>query len=152
MKNRSVLLTVVICFVCLSPCFAQNWAMGRWKLNETNSKFLPGVAKPATVVYEAAGDKIECTKDGVDGQGKPLHTVWTGKFDGKYYPLAGDPEGDMRAYKKVNDREMQELTSKDGNVTRTNRVVNNGESISVITSRTDQEGEKMYSVGVYEKQ
>jgi hypothetical protein len=143
-----------MCFVCLTICFAQDWAMGSWKLNEANSKFIPGVSKAVTIVFEAAGDNIKCTKDGVDGQGKPLHTEWTGKFDGEDYPLIGDSKGDMRAYKRVSEREMQEITKKDGNVIGRNRVVvfNDGKTVSVITNGADSEGEKVYNVAIYDKQ
>jgi len=152
--KRSVVLRFVVCLVLLSPCFAQDWAMGSCKLNEANSKFIAGVAKPVTVVYAAAGGNIKCTKDGVDGQGKPLHTEWTGKFDGEYYPLTGDRSGDKRAYEKVNEREILEITQKDGSVTGKNRAVvfNKGKSFSVITSQADREGEKVYNVAIYDKQ
>ena len=42
-------------------------------------------------MYEAAGDQIKSTVDGVDAQGKPTHNEWVGKFDGKDYPVTGDP-------------------------------------------------------------
>jgi hypothetical protein len=154
MKTRPVVLTLAMCFVCLTLCSAQDWMVGSWKLNEAKSKFIPGVANNLTVVYAVAGDKIKCTMDGLDGQGKPLHTEWTGKFDGEFYPLTGDPKGDMRAYKKINERGMQEITEKDGNVTGINRIVvfADGKSRSVITDLTDREGERMSNVAIYDKQ
>jgi len=36
-------------------------------------------------VYEAAGDSVKVTVAGIDGDGKPTHNEWTGKFDGKDY-------------------------------------------------------------------
>jgi hypothetical protein len=41
---------------------------------------------------------------GTNGDGKPLHSEWTGKYDGKDDPVTGDPNVDTRSYKKVNDR------------------------------------------------
>ena len=87
--------------------------MGTWKLNEAKSKFSPGAAKNTTVVYEAAGDSVKVTVDGVGADGKPSHNEWTGKFDGKDYPLTGDPTADSRSYKKIDARTM-ELTNKKG--------------------------------------
>src|SRR5437763_16272817 len=49
------------------------------------------------VGYEAAGDSVKVTVDGVDGDGKPAHNEWTGKFDGKDYSVTGDPNADMRS-------------------------------------------------------
>ena len=59
---------------------------------------LPESPKNLTVTYEAVGDNIKATVDGVDGQGKPTHNEWTGKFDGKDYPVTGDPTSDTRSY------------------------------------------------------
>jgi hypothetical protein len=154
MKTRSVVLTLAAMFIGMNLCSAQSWTIGSWKLNESNSKILPGNAKLVAVVYEAAGDRIKCTIDGLDPQGKPLHEEWTGKFDGEYYPLTGDSKGDMRAYKKVNEREIQEITVKNSTVVRTSRIVvfNDGKSSSVITALTDRDGDKAYNVEVYDKQ
>jgi hypothetical protein len=154
MKTRTVLLTLVTCFVGLTVCFAENEMIGTWKLNEAKSKLSPGTTKNHTVVYEAAGDNIKCTIDGVDGQGKPSHLEWTGKFDGKDYPLTGDPNADMRAYKKINAHTTEGTTRKDGKVTGVSRIVvsADGKTRTVTTDLTDPAGKKTHSVGVYEKQ
>ena len=60
-------------------------------------KFAPGAVKNLTVVYTAVGDNYKCVVDGVDGAGKPSHNEWTGKFDGKDYPVTGDPTADARS-------------------------------------------------------
>jgi hypothetical protein len=154
MKTRTVLLTLVTCFVGLTVCFAENEMIGTWKLNEAKSKLSPGTTKNHTVVYEAAGDNIKCTIDGVDGQGKPSHLEWTGKFDGKDYPLTGDPNADMRAYKKINAHTTEGTTRKDGKVTGVSRIVvsADGKTRTVTTDLTDPAGKKTHSVGVYDKQ
>ena len=41
---------------------------------------------------------------GVDANDKPTHNEWTGKFDGKDYPVIGDPNSDVRSYTKIGDR------------------------------------------------
>ena len=43
----------------------------------------------------AAGDSVKVTTDGTDRDGKPVHGEWTGKFDGKDYPVTGDPTTDQ---------------------------------------------------------
>ena len=103
MKIRRMGLTLVMLFVGLTICSAQNPNLGTWKLNEAKSKLPAGSPKNLTVKYEAAGDSIKATIDGVDGQGKPTHNEWTGKFDGKDYPVTGDMASDARAIKQVDD-------------------------------------------------
>jgi hypothetical protein len=142
-------------FTAASACVAAADAnMGTWKLNEAKSKFSPGAAKNTSVVYEAAGDSIKVTVDGVGTDGKPSHNEWTGKFDGKDYPLTGDPSADTRSYKKIDARTM-ELTNKMGGkpvVTGKITVSADGKSRTVAVSGTDASGKKVTSTAVYDKQ
>src|ERR1700752_2045196 len=101
MKARSMVISLVTCFVALTWCFAQDAMMGSWKLNEAKSKIGAGSGKNNTVVIEAAGEGVKVTMDGVDPTGKPTHNEWTGKFDGKEYPVTGDANSDARSYKKI---------------------------------------------------
>ena len=154
MKIRMTALAVVVmCFIGWSFA-AENPNMGTWKLNEAKSKLSPGAPKNSTVVYEAAGDNVKCTIDGTDGQGKPTHIVWTGKFDGKDYPLTGDSNADMRSYKLINDRTTEGITKKGGKVTTTTRIelAADGKSRTVTSDATDPSGKKAHIVTVYDKQ
>ena len=153
MKPRRILLTLALCFFAASVVYASDVNMGTWKLNEAKSKFAPGAPKNHTVVYEAAGDSIKVTVDGMDGEGKPAHNEWTGKFDGKDYPVTGDPTSDMRAYKVVNDHTLDLTVKKDGKVVTTGRIVvsADGKTRTVNTSGTDSTG-KTKSTAVYDKQ
>ena len=106
------------------------------------------------VVYEAAGDNLKITVDGADSDGKPTHNEWTGKFDGKDYPVTGDPSSDSRSYKMVNDHTLTFTNTKDSKVTLTGRVVvaADGKSRTVTVSGTDSKGKKFTSTSVYDKQ
>src|ERR1700710_924463 len=117
MKARTLLLTLALCFVGVAVSFADNPNMGTWKLNEAKSKIPPGFMKNTTVVYETAGDSVKVTTDGTDKDGKPMHTEWTGKFDGKEYPLVGDPTADSRLYHKIDDHRLTLANKKNGKVT-----------------------------------
>ncbi|HKM85615.1 MAG TPA: hypothetical protein VJW96_05360 [Terriglobales bacterium] len=153
MKIKTIVSTLVVCFVAVTVAFASP-QMGTWKLNEAKSKFPPGASKNNTVVYEAAGDSVKVTVDGVDSDGKPTHNEWTGKFDGKDYPLTGDPISDTRSYKKVDDRTMELTNKKGGKVTVSGRIVisADGKSRTVTVSGTDAKGMKVKSTAVYDKQ
>jgi hypothetical protein len=113
MKVRKMLLILAASFAAVVVCFAADVSMGTWKLNEAKSKISPGAGKNTKVVIAAAGDSVKVIVDGVGPDGKPAHNEWTGKFDGKDYPLTGDPASDMRAYKSVDDH-TQALTEKKG--------------------------------------
>jgi hypothetical protein len=154
MKTRTILLTVATLFVAAVVCFAADAQMGTWKLNEAKSKLSAGTGKNTTVVYAAAGDSVKVTVDGVDAAGNPSHNEWTGKFDGKEYPVTGDPESDTRAYTKVNAHTLTLTVKKGGKVTMTGRIVvsADGKVRTVTTSGTDAKGKKISGTGVYDKQ
>ncbi len=102
MKIKTIGLTVASCFLAGATCFAANPQMGTWKLNEAKSKITPGTAKNTMVVYSSMLGKMKVATDGIDANGKPAHAEWSGKFDGKDYPVTGDPNSDARSYTKVN--------------------------------------------------
>jgi hypothetical protein len=128
--------------------------MGTWKLNEAKSKIGAGSPKNTTVVYEAAGDSVKVTVDGTDGEGKPTHSEWTGKYDGKDYPVTGDPNSDTRSSKKVDDHTLVITNKKGDKVGITARAVvsADGKTRTVTISGTDSKGQKYTSTAVYDKQ
>jgi len=154
MKTRSIIVAVAVCCLAAAVCWAANPNIGTWKLNEAKSKIPAGAAKNSTVVYEAAGDKIKVTVDGVDAAGKPTHNEWTGKFDGKDYPLTGDPQSNARCYKVVDEHNMELTNKKDGKVTLSGRIEisADGKSRTVTVSGTDASGAKVSYSAVYDKQ
>ncbi len=154
MKMRTILMAGLVCLVWVTLSFAENANMGTWKLNEAKSKIAAGAPKNTTVVYEAAGDDVKVTVDGVDGQGKPTHNEWTGKFDGKDYPVTGDPTSDTRAYHQMNDHTLQLTVKKDGKVTVSGKIAvsADGKSRTVTTGGTDASGKKIQAKSVYDKQ
>jgi len=133
---------------------AQGEWMGTWKLNEAKSKLAAGAAKNHTVVYEAAGDSVKVTVDGTNSDGSAAHNEWTGKFDGKDYPLTGDPTADTRAYKQNNAHKLDMTIKKGGKVTVTGEIVvaADAKSRTVKTDGVDAHGKKFKSVAVYDKQ
>jgi hypothetical protein len=154
MKRRVILLTLAALFVSATVCLADDPNMGTWKLNEAKSKFAPGATKNNTVIYEAAGDSIKVTVDGVDAAGTAIHSEWTGKFDNKFYPVTGDPTSDMRSYRRINKHTLALTGKKDGKVTLTGRitVTANGRTRTVTTTTTDSKGKRMSNRAVYDKQ
>jgi hypothetical protein len=154
MKARTLLLTLALCFIGVAVSFADNPNMGTWKLNDAKSKIPAGFVKNTTVVYEAAGDSVKVTTDGTDKNGNPGHTEWTGKFDGKDYPLTGDPAADSRSYKTIDDHTMMLTNKKDGKVVVSGRIdiSADGKSRTLRVTRTDVAGKKSTSRAVYDKQ
>jgi len=83
-----------------------------------------------------------------------VHSEWTGKFDGKDYPVTGDPTDDSRAYKRVNASTLSMTLKKDGKVTATGQIVvsSDGKTRTVTIKGTDAMGKTVSSMAVYDKQ
>lgn len=154
MKTKSIVMTLALCFFTAAICFASDANLGTWKLNESKSKFPPGASKNQTVVYTADGDNVKVTVDGVDGSGKATHNEWTGKFDGKDYAVTGDPNSDMRSYKRLNAHTLALTVKKDGKLVTSGKIIlaKDGKSRTVTTTGTDAQGNKTETSAVYDKQ
>jgi hypothetical protein len=149
-KNRCVEYGSVFC--CGGSGICQRCEYGHLEVERGEVEVFAGNAD--TVAYEAAGDSVKVTVDGTDAAGKPAHNEWTGKFDGKDYPLTGDATADSRAYKKVNDHTIELTNKKDGKVTASGRIVvaADGKSRTVTMTATDPTGKKAKYTAVYDKQ
>lgn len=154
MNGRKVALTLALCLAGVAVCYASNPNMGTWKLNEAKSMYSPGATKNTTVVYAPAGNQVKVTTDGTTGDGKPVQTEWTGMFDGKDYPLTGDPSANTRSYKKINDHTLELINKKDGKVTTVGHVVVSADGMSrtVTIHGMTADGKKITYTAVYDKQ
>jgi hypothetical protein len=155
MKTRKMILTVAAVFAAVLVCFAAaDKNMGTWKLNDAKSKFAAGATKNQMVSYTADGDNVKVTVDGVTADGKKIHSEWTGKFDGKDYPVTGDPTNDSRAYTRVNASTLKMTLKKDGKVSSTGQIVisSDGKTRTVTIKGTDAMGKTVSSIAVYDKQ
>jgi hypothetical protein len=154
MKTRIAAVTVLLSFMAAAASFAADPHMGTWKLNETKSKMTPGTTKFTSVTFKNMLGKVKVTGDGVDANGKPIHVEWSGKFDGKDYPVTGDPNVDTRSYRKVDDRTLEVTVKKGGKVTVTVRtmVSADGKSRTSTMSGTTPKGKKFKNIAVYDKQ
>ncbi len=154
MKTRTILASVAAFFVGLAVCLAADSTTGTWKLNEAKSKFSAGATKNHTVVYAPAGEMTKVTVDGVDKDGKAVRNEWTGKYDGKDYPVTGEPAYDSRSYTKVDANTLDMTVKKAGKVIGTGKIVvsADGKSRTVTTMSSDPKMTAFNNTAVYDKQ
>jgi hypothetical protein len=154
MNTKRMVFTTGFCLAALAVALAADPNVGSWKLNEAKSKIAAGAAKNLTVVYTAVGDSYKCVVDGVDGAGKPTHNEWTGKFDGKDYPVTGDPSADARSLQLVSPGRYALSNSKDGKTVLTGTVEFSADykTRTLTVHTTDATGKKLTSIAVYDRQ
>ena len=153
-KTRIAVVAVALSFVAAAACFAANPHIGTWKLNEAKSKIPAGMGKNTTVTYTEEKDKVKVTVEGVDKDGKPTHSVWVGKFDGKAIPVKGNLPYNSVAYKVVNERTNDITAMKDGKMMWSGRITvsADGKSRTVTINGTGADGKKFHGKVVYDKE
>ncbi|MCA1583949.1 MAG: hypothetical protein LC791_03955 [Acidobacteria bacterium] len=82
-----------------------------------------------------------------------MHWEYTANFDGKPYPVTGNPDGDMVVAKRVSANTIETSYTLKGKPTTVNtRVVSaDGKTLTVTTTGTNAQGQKVNNVQVFEK-
>ena len=137
---------------------AQDTWVGTWKLNLAKSKYDPANLAPrsTTVKQEALpGGGTKITVDGMDAQGKPIHTELTSMFDGKSSELKGAPDANTtRVYRRIDNRIYEYVQSVGGKLTTTARTVvaADGKTRTTTTTGKNAQGQTVNNVAVFDRQ
>ena len=158
-RFMATLVVVVFCLPAARLTQAQgNPFVGTWKMNPEKSKASPSPGpKEETRVVEAQGDSVKVSYEGTAADGSRIAYGYTGKYDGKDYPLTGmgTPNGaDTLALKRINTDTYEVTAKRGGNVVMTARAVvsKNGTITTITTKGTDASGKSNSSVRVFDKQ
>jgi hypothetical protein len=134
---------------------AADHQVGTWKLNLAKSKYSPGPPpKEGTLTVESQADGLKFTIEGVDAEGKPIHYELSPKYDGKDYPITGNPNTDTASMKKINDRTIELVGKKDGKVMLTTRSVvsKDGKTRTTTQIGKNAKGQDVHNITVYDRQ
>ena len=153
-----VVAFLAVCLFATSSLssFAQtDHIIGTWKLNLAKSKLNPGPPpKNQTLTYEAVGQGVKVTVKGTDAEGKPIDNQFTANFDGKDYPVSGNPDWDTVAWKRIDAYKSEVSRKKAGKVlsTATRVISNDGKTLTFTEKGVNGKGEKISNTVVYERQ
>jgi hypothetical protein len=148
---RIILSLALLSILAVSSRAQDDPLLGTWKLNLAKSTFHFSRAPKSNVhKYESFGsDGVKATADVVDADGKKIHFTYSLKFDGKFYPVVGDPARDMTSLKRFDVDTGEGANMKEGNVINTSRhVLSKDGKILTVTLN----GAKGTDVRIYEKQ
>ena len=157
MRKSLLMVSLAACAIVLSSSVvlaADNW-LGTWKLDLAKSKYSPGPApKSLTLKFEATPGGIKFTGDGVGADGKPTHSMFLSKFDGKDVPYEGNPDADTASPKKIDDNSYDNTWKKGGKATIAAKVVvsADGKTMTITQTGTNAKGEAVNNTIVYNKQ
>ena len=157
--SAKALVLIAALFAFSTAVLAQNAPddpiMGTWKVNTAKTKLPAGESAAAlTRVHEPLPNGIKITRPLVDASGKPTRGTWTLYFDGKDYPVPGDPNLDTLSLKRVDRYTMEAVAKKDGQIHNRMRwdVTKDGKSLTWTSIRVLPPDRKGTTVRVYDKQ
>ena len=129
--------------------------VGTWVLNTLKSRFLLGSLPPKeqTVIYEAVGQGLKVSAKGTDAAGKPTLTEYTANYDGRDYPVTGNPDWDAISLKRGDSFTVQFTRKRAGKVVQTgsNVVSRDGKARTITATGVNAQGQNIKTVGIYDK-
>jgi hypothetical protein len=138
--------------VTLSSQSKEPW-VGTWRLNTTKSTYSPG-PKPvsSTVTVQASEGGLKQVTEQSLGLGA-AKSEFTARFDGKDYPIRGNPNAEVVALRRIDDSSYEVLLKMSGKVTITSRVSisADGRTRTVVQTGTDAKGQKVMNTIVYDR-
>jgi|HubBroStandDraft_6_1064221.scaffolds.fasta_scaffold208703_2 hypothetical protein len=143
----------VLCVVAIASSHSP--FAGTWKFNPAKSKMGASDTTTSDVMrIKSDGKTISLMDEEVDAQGVHKISVKNAQFDGKDYPVEGDPNSDVVAYELKGPREFTGTTKKDGKVTaKYTIVVSEDGQTTTVQYTVYSEGRKTEGgTSVYDKQ
>jgi hypothetical protein len=133
----------------------ENAVTGKWKLNVAKSRFeLSAALRSATSEFERSSDGWKASQELIGFGNGQVHRIEVPflKFDGKDYPLAGQPNATW-ALIRIDDRTYDLIAKVDGNIILiSHNVVSPDNRTRVSTSTvTDTEGKTFANITVWER-
>jgi hypothetical protein len=151
MRQLKVLTVVLI--MSLSLFAAESPFSGTWKLNLAKSKLTPPIPKSDIAVIDADENGLKFNEDVIDDKGEPLKISYEAKFDGKDYPVTGDPASDSVSYQRVNANTLKGTLKKGGKIVTDATVVVSKDGKITTANYTDySQGKPAKGTAVYDKQ
>jgi hypothetical protein len=150
---RLLKMLAVVLVMSLSLFAADSPFSGTWKLNLAKSKMTPPVPKSDVAVVDADENGLKLNQDIVTDKGESLKISYEAKFDGKDYPVTGDPSSDLVSYQRVNANTLKGKTKKDGKAAADATIVVSKDGKITTVQYTDySQAKPVKSTFVYDKQ
>ena len=132
----------------------QPW-FGTWQQVPPERKwFEPWPYQKVTLRIEPLDDGLRVVYDMVRRRGGITHIEWTGRFDGRDYPVEGVDYVLTNAYRQLSDRSYEIVVRVDGRqaAVATASVSDDGSTMTVETAERNARGEPITTTAVYKRQ
>ena len=144
----------LLLFPSLASAQTQSSWVGAWRLNPSksigtsNSQY-----KRVTSTIEASENGLKVMYDMVGIRGGVTHVEWTGRFDGKDYPVQGIDYVMTNAYSPIDDHTYSIVIKRDGKFSATVRVTvsSDGRTLTAVTTGKNAQGQDASTSAVYDR-
>ena len=149
-------LLLAVAFLAATPIAQQQapW-FGTWQQVPPEKKwFDPWPYQKVTLRIEPSGDGLRVVYDMVRRRGGIQHMEWSGRFDGKDYPVQGVGYVLTNAYRQLSDRSYEIVVKVDDRAAAvaTAAVSSDGRTMSVDTKERDAKGRTVSTTATYQRQ
>lgn len=150
---RSLKLVCLILALSTTLFAADSPFSRTWKFNPSKGQPTPPVPKSVVVHVEADAETFKLNEEGIDNKDQPFKLSYEAKYDGKDYPITGDPNTDAVSLQRVNEHEIKFDIKKAGKVVSKLDVVIAKDGKSATVKSVDYvEGKTKKATTVYDKQ
>jgi hypothetical protein len=151
MRSMRVVLAVLV--LCMAALAAESPFSGTWKLNLAKSKLPPPAPKSETAQVVADDNNLHMKDAITDDKGQAMTVTYDAKFDGKDYPVTGDPNSDSISFQRVDANTIKGTGKKAGNVVSTATIVVSSDGKTTTVDFVDSsQGKPQSGTAIYDKQ
>jgi len=148
---RTLKVMTAVCLLSLAVSAADSPFSGTWKLNLSKSKLAFADKTISDVLHIRADENgLKYAEENIDDTGTHKISV-EAKFDGKDYPVKGDPLSDTVAYQRSGDALLITL-KKDAKVVAKSKVVVSKDGQTSTVHYTIYGEKPQIGVAVYDRQ
>lgn len=152
-KSRLVIAAAFCALASLAAAQGADRLAGTWRLNVAQSNY-QGAAPPKsqTTTLHAMDGGVHEVVDRVNADGTTTRFELMAKYDGRDYPVKGDPARDAAAMTKVDQNTVDVVNKKAGVVVSRMRIVVAADGKSRTNTVTDPTGQKTTAVLFFDRQ
>ncbi|MEQ1760497.1 MAG: hypothetical protein ABL986_19470 [Vicinamibacterales bacterium] len=129
--------------------------IGTWVMNVAKSSGSATPDRSQISRWETVpGGGLKIVNDTVEATGKATHVETVTMLDGKEAERKGTEQPSTRAYTRIDDRTIQQVTRVNGKVTTTQRntISADGKTRTIVTTGTNAAGQPVNSTTVFDRQ
>jgi hypothetical protein len=154
MKTWSIGLAAIIIFC--AAVSAGDLGVGTWKRDAAKTRIAEAPYPEAMmdlVRIEPLENGVKFSWKTVDSQGKAIHGEFAAKYDGKDYPIKGNPDADTVSVRRIDDKTVDYIYKKGGKEVLTERSVvsNNGKTSTFTQKFKNARGQDVTVVTLWNK-